>query len=157
LSGISALEIAEDYFRLSGIDFMRKLMTDGTESPMGELLHMTVVSVADGEVGIRGVPDQKFYNPMLRVHGGWAASLIDTALGSAVVTKLPAGTGVGTVQLNINYVRKIEVASGALVALAKVLHSGRTMLTAEAKVTDEKGVLYAHGTGTFLVYPKASA
>jgi acyl-coenzyme A thioesterase PaaI-like protein len=77
----SALSIAEDYQRLSGIEFIRKLMRDGTESPMGELLNMTVVSVADGEVAIRGVPDEKFYNPMLRVHGGWTAALIDTALG----------------------------------------------------------------------------
>ncbi len=157
MSLTSAEAIAQDFYRLSGIEFLRKLMAEGTESPMGELLNMIVVSVADGEAGIRGVPSHKFYNPMMRVHGGWAATLIDTALGSAVLTKMPAGAGVGTVQLNINYVRKIEEASGPLTALAKVLHAGRTMLTTEAKVTDEKGVLYAHGTGTFLVYPKASA
>jgi uncharacterized protein (TIGR00369 family) len=153
----SALSIAEDYQRLSGIEFIRKLMRDGTESPMGELLNMTVVSVADGEVAIRGVPDEKFYNPMLRVHGGWTAALIDTALGSAIVTKTAAGTGVGTVQLNVNFVRKIEVASGPLIATAKVLHAGRSMLTAEVQVCDEKGVLHAHGTGTFMVYPKSSS
>jgi len=150
----TAQEIAEDYQRLSGIEFLRKLRRDGTESPMGELLNMTVVSVADGEVAIRGVPDEKFYNPMLRIHGGWTSTLIDTALGSAVVTKIPAGVGVGTVQLNINLVRKIEVATGPVIATAKVLHAGRSMLTAECMVVDEKGVLYAHGSGTFMVYPK---
>ena len=150
----TALGIAEDYQRLSGIEFLRKLMREGAESPMAELLNMVVVSVADGEVGIRGTPEERFYNPMMRVHGGWVATLIDTALGSAVVTKIAAGTGVGTVQLNVNFVRKIEVSSGPLVAVGKVLHGGRSMLTAEAKVCDDKGVLYAHGTGTFMVYPK---
>ena len=152
-----AIASAEDYQRLSGIEFIRKLMNEGKQSPMGELLNLTVVSVSDGEVAIRGVPDEKFYNPMMRVHGGWTAALIDTALGSAIVTKTPAGTGVGTVQLNVNFVRKIEIASGPLIATAKVLHSGRSMLTAEVKVHDEKGVLHAHGTGTFMVYPKASS
>lgn len=156
MTSTTAHGIAQDYYSMSGIDFLRKLMAEGTESPMGELLNMIVVSVADGEAGIRGQPSRKFYNPMMRVHGGWAATLIDTALGSAVLTKMAAGVGVGTVQLNINYVRKIEEVSGPLTAVAKVLHGGRTMLTAECKVTDEKGLLYAHGTGTFLVYPKAS-
>jgi acyl-coenzyme A thioesterase PaaI-like protein len=58
------------------------------------------------------------------------------------------------VQLNINLVRKIEVATGPIIATAKVLHAGRSILTAECTVTDEKGVLYAHGSGTFMVYPK---
>lgn len=153
----TAKGMADDFHSMSGMDFMRKLMVEGTESPLGELLHMTVVSVADGEVGICGVPDEKFYNPMMRVHGGWVAALIDTALGSAVLTKMTGGAGVGTVQLDIKFVRKIEVTAGPLVALAKVLHAGRTMLTAEVKVNDDKGLLYAHGTGTFLVYPKTSA
>jgi uncharacterized protein (TIGR00369 family) len=61
---------------------------------------------------------------------------------------------VGTIALNISYVRKIDVATGPLIATATVLHAGRTILTAEAKVEDAAGVLYAHGTGTFMVYPK---
>jgi uncharacterized protein (TIGR00369 family) len=80
--------------------------------------------------------------------------LIDTALGSAVLSKLPKATGVGTVQLSVNFVRKIDIATGLIYATAHVLHAGRTMLTAECKVADQAGVLYAHGTGTFMVYPK---
>jgi uncharacterized protein (TIGR00369 family) len=156
MKSTTAQGISEDYHRLSGMEFLSKLMRDGTESPMGELLNLSVVAVTDGEVAIRGVPDEKFYNPMFRIHGGWTSTLIDTALGSAVVTKIPAGTGVGTVQLNINLVRKIEVTTGPMIATAKVLHAGRSMLTAEVKVCDEKGVLYAHGSGTFMVYPKPS-
>jgi uncharacterized protein (TIGR00369 family) len=143
-----------DFDALSGIDFLRKQMAGGDKSPMAERLNLSIVAVEDGMVQMQGIPSAEFYNPMLRVHGGFAATLIDSALGSAVLSKMPKGTGVGTVVLNVNYVRKIEVATGPIIATAHVLHAGRTMLTAECRVVDKAGKLYAHGTGTFLVYPK---
>jgi uncharacterized protein (TIGR00369 family) len=149
-----ARAVNEDFQNLTGLDFLRKQMDGVEKSPMATLLGLSILDARDGMVKVQAVPTAEYYNPMMRIHGGFIATLIDTALGSAILSKLPKGTGVGTVVLNVNYVRKIEIATGPIIATAKVLHAGRTMLTAEAKVEDANGVLYAHGTGTFLVYPK---
>jgi uncharacterized protein (TIGR00369 family) len=123
-------------------------------APMLSLLNQRVVSGIDGSSVVEATPDEKFYNPMGRVHGGFAAALLDTAMGVAVSSKLPQGTQYGTVDLNVKYVRRIDVASGVLVAKGQVVHAGCTMLTVEARIEDSVGKLYAHGSGTFLVYPK---
>ena len=149
-----AKAINDDFMALTGLEFLHKAMVSGNQSPMARLMNMRVVAAKNGMAQIEGTPTEKFYNPMMRVHGGFIATMIDTGLGCAVLTKMPAGIGVGTVSLSVNFVRKIEVATGPLVATGTVLHAGRTMLTAECKVADGAGVLYAHGTGTFLVYPK---
>lgn len=149
-----ARAVAADYHGMSGLEFLHKQIAGGITSPMADTMNMRVVAASDGTVQIEATPATKFYNPMLRIHGGFTATIMDAALGSAVTSKLPKGSGVGTVQLNVNFVRKIEIETGALIATATVLHAGRTMLTAEAKLEDSKGVLYAHATGTFLVYPK---
>ena len=154
-SDLEKAKIAFSNFnQLSGLELMNKLMREGDQSPMAETMGLKIISVADGEVKVSAMPLPKFYNPMMRIHGGFTATLIDNCMGSAVLTKLAAATGVGTVVLNVNYIRKIDVSTGELIATGTVLHAGRTMLTAEAKVTDKAGKLYAHGTGTFLVYPK---
>jgi uncharacterized protein (TIGR00369 family) len=139
---------------LTGLEYLQRLIADGDNSPMGKTMNMRVISAENGTVQIEAIPDAKFYNPMMRIHGGFTAALMDSALGCAVTSTLPKGTGVGTVQLNVNFVRKIDIATGPLIATGQVIHHGRTMLTSEAKVADKAGVLYAHGTGTFLVYPK---
>jgi acyl-CoA thioesterase len=155
VSDMDKAKIAFSNFNeLSGLELMHKLVREGDQSPMAQTMGLKTIFVADGEVKVSAMPLPKFYNPMMRIHGGFTATLIDNCMGSAVLTKLPAATGVGTVVLNVNYIRKIDFETGELIATGIVLHAGRTMLTAEAKVTDLKGMLYAHGTGTFLVYPK---
>ena len=126
----------------------------GETGPMLKLMNQTVVSIADGKATVTALPEMKFENSMGRMHGGFVATLIDTVLGCAVMSKLPQGTGYGTIDLNVKFDRKIDLGTGLLIATATVLHAGRTMLTAEAKVADSSGKLYAHGSGTFLVYPK---
>lgn len=121
---------------------------------MMKTMQQRVVSLADGTAVVEGIPGEQFNNLHGRIHGGFLAALIDTALGWAVATKVPAKTGFGTVDLNVKYVRKLEVGTGPVLASAHILHAGRTMLTAECKVADAQGLLYAHGLGTFLVYPK---
>jgi uncharacterized protein (TIGR00369 family) len=149
-----AKEVSELFNSLTGLEYLKKLILDGDNSPMGKTMNMRVIAAENGTVQIEAIPAAKFYNPMMRIHGGFTAALMDSALGCAVSSTLPEGTGVGTVQLNVNFVRKIEIATGPLIATGTVVHKGRTMLTAEAKLADRAGVLYAHGTGTFLVYPK---
>ncbi len=137
----------------SGLDYLKQRILDWHGSAMAETMSMRLIDVADGTATFEAFPGPKYYNPQMRVHGGYAATLIDSALGCAVQTKLPANTGYGTVELKVNYVRKIDADSGRLVCTGNVIHAGRTMFTAEARITDEKGKLCAHGSGTFLVYP----
>lgn len=138
---------------LTGLEQARQLLANGGEGPMMQLLNLSVAEIELGRCVVAAVPESRFENSMGRMHGGFAATLIDTAMGWAVLSKLPARVGFGTIDLGIKYVRKLDSNSGTLFATATVLHAGRSMLTAEAKVADAAGVLYAHGTGTFLVYP----
>lgn len=138
----------------SGLDYLRERLKDWHGSAMAETMNMRLIAVDEGTATFEAFPSPKYYNPQMRLHGGYAATLIDSATGCAVQTKLPAGAGYGTIELKVNYVRKIDEKVGRLLCTGTVIHAGRSMLTAEAKLTDEKGKLYAHGSGTFLVYPK---
>jgi uncharacterized protein (TIGR00369 family) len=136
----------------SGLDYLRRLI-DGTErSPMAEAMNMRLIAVDHGTATFEAFPSAKFYNPQQRMHGGYVATLLDSALGCAVQTMHPADEGYGTIELKVNYVRKLKAETGRILCKATVLHAGSRMQTAEAKVTDEAGKLYAHGSGTFLVY-----
>jgi uncharacterized protein (TIGR00369 family) len=137
----------------SGLDYLRHLIADWRGSAMAETMNMRLIAVDDGTATFEAHPTSRYFNPQMRVHGGYAATLIDSALGCAVQTKLAAGTGYGTIELKVNYVRKIDGSTGRLLCTGSVIHAGRTLLTADARVTDEKGKIYAHGSGTFMVYP----
>lgn len=145
---------AQKHTTQSGLDYLRERLKDWHGSAMAETMNMRLIAVDDGSVTFEAFPSPKYYNPQMRLHGGYAATLIDSATGCAVQTKLPAGVGYGTIELKVNYVRRIDAEVGRLLCTGTVIHAGRTMLTADAKLTDESGKLYAHGSGTFLVYPK---
>ena len=138
----------------TGVEYLQLVVADGLNYPFGKLLNINVIAAGDGTATLTAKLSYQFYNPMLRIHGGYLATLMDSSLGCAVLTKLPQGSGAGTVNLNVSYVRKVDVESGLLTARAKVQHSGRSMLTASAEITDSHGKLCVHGTGTFLIYPK---
>ncbi len=138
----------------TGLEYLRAVIADGTNYPFGTLLNINLIEAGDGTAVLTAKLSYQFFNPMLRVHGGYLATLMDSSLGSAVLTKLPQGAGAGTVNLNVSYVRKVDMESGLLTARATVLHSGRSMLSATAEITDAQGKLCVHGTGTFLIYMK---
>lgn len=138
---------------ISGLEYVQRLIRDGVSSPMSKTMNMMLVSASDGKAEVEAYPSEKYYNPQQRVHGGYIATLMDTALGCAVQTKVPYGVGYGTIELKVSYVRKLTAETRRLVCAATVLHAGRTMLTAEARVAGPDGKLYAHGSATFLVYP----
>jgi uncharacterized protein (TIGR00369 family) len=148
------MDMKDDFEHLPGLDFLKRMIADWHGSPMAETLSMRLIEVGDGSAIFEAHPSPKYYNPQMRIHGGYAAALVDSAMGCAVQTKMPAGVGFGTIELKVNFVRKIAAETGRLLCTGTVLHFGRTMSTAEAKVVDESGKLYAHGSGTFLVYPK---
>jgi uncharacterized protein (TIGR00369 family) len=98
-----------------------------------------------------GTPDRFVYNPLGTVHGGYAATLLDSAMGCAVHSTLPAGKAYTTVDLSISLVRAITERTGTVRSEAKVIHAGSSIVTAEGRIVGADGVLYAHGTTTCLV------
>jgi acyl-CoA thioesterase len=142
-----------DFANQTGMEYLQELIRSGRSSPMASLLNMRLIEVSDGKAVFEAFPSAQFYNPQERVHGGFMATLLDSALGCAVQTKLARGVGYGTIELKVNYVRKVVADTGRLICTATVLHAGRTMLTSEGKVASPDGKLYAHGSGTFLVFP----
>ncbi|MGH8976997.1 MAG: PaaI family thioesterase [Acidimicrobiia bacterium] len=119
--------------------------------PAAALLGMQIDSVDRGRVVFAIVADEMHENPMGTMHGGIIATLVDSAMGCAVLSMLPAGTGYTTLELKTNYVRPIVQTTGSVRAEGRVVHLGGTVATAEATVKDENGTLYAHASSTCLI------
>lgn len=137
----------------SGRQILEAMMSGELPHPhMNETLGFDLMEVGDGHAVFQGVPELRYYNPMGTVHGGWFSTLLDSALGCAVQSKLPAGRAYTTAELSINIVRPASHKTGPLRAVANVIHSGRQMATAEAKILDAEGRLYAHATTTCFVF-----
>jgi uncharacterized protein (TIGR00369 family) len=146
----AALERARE---MSGLDYMQALIAgDFPPPPIAELMGFTLVSVDEGYALFRGEPGEQHLNPIGSVHGGFAATLLDSALGCAVHTTLPAGVGYSTLELAVNLVRGITPATGAVLAEGRIIHAGRRTATAEARLTAEDGgALLAHAKTTCLI------
>lgn len=139
---------------LTGLEVMHKMLAGELPYPhIADTLDFGLVEVAPGKAVFQGTPQLKHYNPLGSVHGGWYATLLDSALGCAVHTTLPAGMAYTTAELSVNIVRAASAKSGPLRAIGQVLHSGRQLATAEARIVGPDGKLYAHGTTTCLVFP----
>jgi uncharacterized protein (TIGR00369 family) len=136
-----------------GLAQLKLLVGKQVDWPYEKLLGIAVESAERGSVILSATPAEIHDNSMGRTHGGFAASLIDTAMGCAAYSTQSDHKDLGTNQLNIHYVRKIEPAVGKLFAHASIQHAGRAMTTVACRIEDARGTLYAHGTGTFLVYP----
>lgn len=138
----------------SGLDVLR-LILDGTlpPPPIGGTLGFRLVAVEEGRAVFEGEPGEHLLNPMGTVHGGFLATLLDSALGSAVMTTLPPGRGYGTVQLGVHLVRPVFAHGPLLRCAGSVVHAGRTTATAEARVVGAAdGKVYAHATTTCAVF-----
>jgi uncharacterized protein (TIGR00369 family) len=138
---------------LSGIDYMLAIV-DGElpPPPIAVTLRMAVVDVGDGEATFEGLPGEEHFNPIGVVHGGYAATLLDSAMGCAVHTTLPAGVGYTTLTLETKFVRPIGRETGTVRAEGTVVHRGRRQATTEGRlVAADTGKLLAHGTGTCLI------
>ncbi len=120
--------------------------------PISDTLDFGLVEVSLGRAVFQGVPQLKHYNPLGTVHGGWYATLLDSALGCAVHTQMPAGRVYTTAELGVNIVRAASYKSGPLRAIGTVIHCGRQLATAEARIVGPDGKLYAHATTTCLVF-----
>jgi len=115
-------------------------------------LDFLIVEVAPGRAVFQGTPGTQHLNPMGTVHGGWFATLLDSALGCAVHTLMPPGRGYTTAELGINMVKALTPKVARVRAEGRIIHCGRQLATAEARLVGADGTLYAHATTTCLVF-----
>lgn len=131
----------------SGIDRLRAVMRgDVPGAPMAILVGITITQVEPGRVVFEGTAAEYHYNLGGVAHGGLACTMLDSALGCAVTSMLPAGRSCATTDLHVRFIRPITLESGKLRCEAKVIHVGKTIGTAEATLTDAAGRLCAHAT-----------
>ncbi len=140
-----------DRAALSGLDQLRAMIASDAQPPIGRTLDFSLVEVEEGRAVFEGNPDGSVYNPIGSVHGGYAATLLDSACGVAVHSKLAPGQAYTTLELKVSYLRGMTVDTGAVRAEGVVLSMGRRVAFAEAKLTDAAGRLLATATSTLLV------
>jgi len=137
----------------TGLETLQAIFAGELPSPLiGETLDFVPIHIEPGVAVFQGRPQLKHYNPLGAVHGGWFATLLDSALGCAVHSALPAGEGYTTLELKVNIVRALTDAVPLVRAEGKLTHLGRQMATSEARLVGPDGKLYAHGTTTCLVF-----
>ncbi|HZS09950.1 MAG TPA: PaaI family thioesterase [Blastocatellia bacterium] len=143
---------AESRRRLSGLEAIQKMLAgELPPPPIAGLMNMNLVEAVEGNVVFTAEPAEFHYNPIGSVHGGFAATLLDSAMGCAVQTMLPAGVGWTTLELKVNYIRPMSMQTGLVRCEGRVIHSGGRVATAEGRIIDREGKLYAHGTTTCLI------
>jgi uncharacterized protein (TIGR00369 family) len=119
---------------------------------MARLMNMRLVEVEEGRAVFAVEPDERHYNGLGIAHGGLAATLLDSALGCAINTVMPAGRVFTTLEMKLNYVRPMRRETGEVRCEAEVLHAGGRVATAEGRIVDSSGKLYAHGTATCMLF-----
>ncbi len=146
----------EQAIDLSGLQTMQAMLRgELPHARIGKTLDFLPVEIEEGRAVFQGTPGPNHTNPMGGIHGGWYATLLDSALGCAVHTRLPAGRGYTTAELGVNIVKAIGPQVVRVRAEGRVLHCGRQLATAEARLIGPDGTLYAHATTTCLVFELA--
>ncbi|RDK10076.1 PaaI family thioesterase [Cupriavidus lacunae] len=121
-------------------------------APIGDTLDFVPIHMEPGVAVFQGRPQRRHYNPLGIVHGGWFATLLDSAVGCAVHSTLPAGKAYTTLELKVNMVRALTDGVRLVRAEGKVIHAGRQVATAEGRLVGPDGKLYAHATTTCLIF-----
>jgi uncharacterized protein (TIGR00369 family) len=138
---------------MAGVDFLRAIMRGELPlPPICKVLGFEPVEMDVGRAVFEGTPRGDFYNPLGTVHGGYAATLLDSAMGCAVHSTLKPGIGYTTLEFKINFVRPLSDATGTVRAEARLIHAGTTIGTAEGRLLDGRGRLFAHATTTCLIF-----
>ena len=140
----------------SGLELLQLAITgEFPPPPMAMLMDIRLTEVTKGRAVFTGTPQEFHYNPLGTVHGGFAATLLDSALGCAVHTTLKPGLAYTTVELKVNYVRPMFAKTGLVTCEGRTISVGSRIATSEARLTGADGRLYAHGTATCLIFPIA--
>jgi uncharacterized protein (TIGR00369 family) len=140
-------------FAMNGIEQLRAFILSGQRIGIAVSLAFQLVEVGDGFAAFEGVPGLHAYNPLGTVHGGYAATLLDSACGCAVHSKLSAGDSYTTLELKIAYHKAMSEKTGKVHAEGRVLTFGRRVAFSEGKLLDNDGRLLASATSTLLVIP----
>jgi uncharacterized protein (TIGR00369 family) len=138
---------------MPGIDFVRAIFAGKLPAPpiMENIAPFDSTAEA-GIVVINSIPGLRHYNPIGSVHGGYAATLLDSAMGLAVHSMLPAGSGYTTLEFKVSFIKGMTKDTGAVRTEGRILNVGRRAATAEARITDSKDRLLAHATTTCLIF-----
>lgn len=144
---------ASEMKHLSGFDFLTAIATgELPQPPIAALMDFRLTKVESGKVVFEGTPGPQHYNPIGSVHGGFAATVLDSVMGCSVHSTLPAGTSYTTVELKVNFVRAITLETGGVRAESRIIHQGSRIATAEGQLYGADGRLLAHGTTTCLIF-----
>ena len=145
--------LAEAGRGLSGFEYLRKIVAgELPRPPIAVLMNFNITELSEGRAVFTVEPAEYHYNPIGVVHGGLAATLLDSAMGCAVHSTLPAGVGYTTLEIKVNYIRPMTAETGRVRCEAKVIHVGGRTATAAGRIVDERGKLYAHGTTTCIIF-----
>jgi uncharacterized protein (TIGR00369 family) len=137
----------------SGLEQMQAMLRG--ELPFAAITHaldFMVIDIGDGTATLQGTPGPQHFNPMGSVHGGWFATLLDSALGCAVHTKMLPGRGYTTAELSVNIVRALTPKVPPVRAIGRMIHCGRQLATADAQLIGPDGTLHTYATITGLVF-----
>jgi uncharacterized protein (TIGR00369 family) len=150
-TGVVPLDELKSY---DGLSFL-KAMIAGTlpQPPMTATLGFRLTEAEHGRAVFTGEPRYEYYNPLGSVHAGFAATLLDSALGCAVHSTLAKGEAYVTAEFKMNLVRPVTKDTGTVTAKARIVHRGRTLGTSEGYLRDAAGKLYAHATTTCIIFP----
>jgi uncharacterized protein (TIGR00369 family) len=143
-----------DLVEFSGLELLQRVVDGHYPAPsMAGRLNFALTEVAEGRAVFRGLPGENHLNPLGSVHGGWAAAILDSALGCAVHTMLARGEAYTTAEFKVNLTRPITPRTGEVVCEGRVIHRGRTLAVSEATLKDGNGKLLAFGTETCSIFP----
>jgi uncharacterized protein (TIGR00369 family) len=147
----------EDIAGFPGIELLQRLI-DGKypAPPISAVLNFALAEVSEGRAVFRGLPGERHLNPLGGVHGGWAATIMDSALACSVQTLLERGEAYTTAEFKVNLIRPITPKTGEVVCEGRVVNKGRTLAVSEATLKDRDGKLLAFGTETCSIFPVAN-
>jgi len=142
-----------DVSNVSGLDYLRSIQNEIiAPPPVAMLIGYKILNVKNGHVVYELDPKEYHYNPFSSVHGGIISTLLDTAMTASVLSTLTKGTNCSTIEIKVNFVRPVTSRCGTVKCEAQVLHTGKSFATAEGKLKDQNGKLYAHGVSTCSIF-----
>lgn len=148
--GLIPLEI---WKKEKAIDVFRKMvLRELPAPPIGESFDFLLTEIENGRAVFEGKPSGKFYNPLGTIHGGFIATLLDSAMACAIHSTLEAGKASTSIEIKVNFVRPVFEKTGNLKAVGEIVNVGRQIASAEGKLIGEDGKLYAHGTTTCFIF-----
>jgi len=137
-----------------GLTVLRNIISGALpQPPICATVGFHLIEASEGSAAFEGLPEFRHYNPIGTVHGGFAATLLDSALGCAVFSTMAKGETWTTLELKINMVRPLNKDTGVVRAEGRIIHRGRTVATADGSIKDRDGKLYAHASTTCMIFP----